>query len=234
MPEVVYLNEVQQFISKEATRRNGRMVPSLPPMMNDLCSKPHFYIFNVGPWEWSRQLGGRGTRTVQACPEGQPYSEALTLPVLDNETIAADMNKMENRQEDGKAVVDAVLMRGYGFRPEHSLENWGVGVSLQWPPSKGELGQANKRLNAKFDELIAEADKFHEQRKHDDISDMHRVAARRRSLAKPWLNVNPDLEACPACGSQVLPNIAVCPQCTATLNEELARKFFPERYRKAS
>ena len=227
----VTLNEVNDYVSREATRRNGKIVPSLPNMMHKLCNDPHFYVFNVGPWTWARQLGGRGTRTVQGCPEGKEYGEPLALPILDNETVAADMNKMENRQEDGKEVVDAVLMRGYGFRPEHSLENWGVGVSTQWPPTKEEVAKAKRSLKSKYDELKAEADRYHEQRKHEDIGEFHRIACRALGLSAAWLNENPDLTACPACGTQVMPNIAKCPHCRATLNVELARKYFPEEYR---
>lgn len=229
----VSLEEAQQYVTREAMRRNGKSIPVLPGMMKKMCTDPHFYVFNVGPWKWERQLGGRGSRTVQACPEGKPYSEPLTMPILDNETVASDMNKMENRQEDGKLVVDAILMEGYGFRPEMSLRNWGLGCIDHWPPTVEDLKGPRKLLNAKFDELISEADKHHEQRKYDDISEFHRMACRQRGITKPWLNENPDLQACPACGTQVMPNIAVCPHCTATLNEELARKYFPERFNKA-
>lgn len=230
----VTLDEVSQFVSREATRRNGKIVPKLPGRLHEMCTKPHFYIFNVSPWPWERQLGGRGTKTVQACPEGRAYSDPLELPILDNETVAVDMNKMENRQEDGIEVVNAFLQKGWGSRPEATLENWGLGVTETWPPSAQDIAAANKRLNAKLDELVHDADKYYEQRKYDDISDFHRLAARRRKLQKPWLNENPDLQNCPACGQQVMPNIAVCPHCTATLNEELAKKFFPERFKKAS
>ena len=230
----VTLDEVSNFVSREATRRNGRIVPALPGRLREMCTKPHYFIFNVSPWPVERQLGGRGTKVCQGCPEGESYGPPLELPILDNETVAVDMNKMENRQEEGIEVVNAFLQKGWGSRPEASWEHWGLGVTEQWPPSAQDLKEANARFNAKLDELTREGDKYYEQRKHDDISDFHRYAARRRKLAKPWLNENPDLVACAACGSQVMPNIAVCPQCSATLNEELARKFFPERYRKAS
>jgi hypothetical protein len=228
----VTLDEVNQYVSREATRRNGKIVPTLPGMMRKMCTDPHFYVFNVGPWEWSRQLGGRGTRTIPACFEGEKYSDPLELPLLDNETVAADMNKMENRQEDGALVVDAVMQRGWGFKPEHNLDRWGVMAIDHWPPTKADLEAANRYLSQKFDELIGEADRYHEQRKHEDVTEFHRLAARRRKLLKPWLNENPDLVSCGACGMQVMPNIAVCPHCTATLNEELAKKFFPERFKK--
>lgn len=229
---VATLDEVNLYVSREATRRNGKIVPKLPGMLHELCTKPYYYIFNVGPWQWVQQLGGRGTKVVQACAEGQPYSPALELPKLDNETVASDMNKMENRQEDGLEVVHAVLQEGFGCRPEHSLRNWGVSYAMQWPPSAQELSAATKLLNVKFDELVAEGDKYHDQHKFEDITEFHRLAARRRRLQKPWLNENPDLLTCGACGSQVMPNIAVCPQCTAVLNEELHRKYFPQLYQK--
>jgi hypothetical protein len=227
----VTLSEVNDYVSREATRRNGKIVPALPGMLHKLCHDPYYYIFNVGPWQWRRQLGGRGTRTVQKCADGKEYSDPLPMPKLDNETVASDMNKMENRQEDGIEVVDAFMMRGYGFRPEQSLENWGVLAIDHWPPTKEEIQKARKNLSFKYDELIAEADRYQEQRKHEDIGEFHRLAARSRGLNKAWLNENPDLVPCGACGMSVMPNIAKCPHCRATLNVELARKFFPEEYR---
>lgn len=231
---VATLEEVREFVSKEAEKRNGKVIRKLPKMMRELTTKTHFYVFNVGPWEWQRQMGGKGTKTLQKCEEGEPYSNALGFPVLDNETIAVDMNKMENLQEEGEVTLQAFLMEGYGFKPEMSLRNWGVEVSEKWPPSKELIAKANQRLNVKFDELIAEADRFHESREHQNITDQHRYAARRRKQSKGWLNQNPDMESCPACGETVKSNIARCPHCTAVLNEELDRKYFPEKYKKAS
>ena len=154
------------------------------------------------------------------------------MPQLDNETVAADMNKMENRQENGLDVVNAFMQEGYGCRPEHSLKNWGVAVITHWPPTKDDVAAANLELDIKFDELVAEADRYHDQHKFEDITEFHRLAARRRRTIKPWLNKNPDLVNCGACGMDVKQNIACCPHCSAVLNEELHRKFFPEKYAK--
>ena len=231
---VTTIDEVAQYVSREATRRNGKIVPRLPGMLHDLCTKPYYYIFNVGPWQWNQQLGGRGTKTVQACAEGEDYSPALELPKLDNETVAADMNKMENRQEDGLAVVQAVMQEGFGFRPEHSLRNWGVACIDHWPPTEKDLEEPRLMLAIKDDELITEGDKYHDQHKFEDITDYHRSAAKRRRVAKPWLNKNPDLVSCGACGTEVKQNIALCPQCGAVLDEDLHRKFFPDKYKKSA
>ena len=234
MPTVT-LEEAARFVSNEATRRNGKIVPKLPQALAELCHKPKYYVFNVGPWDWDRQLGGRGTRVLQKCPEGQPYGpEPLTFGLLDNETVAVDMNKMENRQEDGMEIVDAFLNRGRNCAPENNLEQWGIGVTETWPPKAEDLTAAHKRLDVKCDELIRLADKAHDDREPKEITEYMRWAARRRKLNKPWLNENPDLVSCPACGTAVMPRIAKCPHCRATLDEQLARKFFPEDYKKAS
>ncbi len=232
---VVTVDEVAQFVSREATRRNGKIVPKLPKQLHDLCTQPHYYVFNVGPWDWDRQMGGKGTKFLAKCPEGEPYGpNPLTFGILDNETVAVDMNKMENRQEEGLDMVNAFLHKGRDCRPENNLEQWGLGVSESWPPNAQELAAAHKRLSLKLDELVRDGDRYYEQRKHDDITEFHRYAARKKKLSKGWLNENPDMVGCPACGEQVMPNIAVCPHCTATLDEALARKFFPERFKKTA
>jgi len=228
----VTLEEAARFVSNEATRRNGKLVPKLPAALADLCHTPKYYIFNVGPWDWDRQLGGKGTKFLAKCPDGQPYGpEPLTFGLLDNETVAVDMNKMENRQEDGMEIVNAFLCRGRDCRPENSLEQWGIGVCEQWPPTAEDLAPVQKRLSEKFDELIRDADRHHEQRRYDDITEFHRLAARRKRVAKEWLNETPNMVACPACGQSVMPSIAKCPHCRATLNEQLARKYFPEEFK---
>lgn len=228
------LEEARQFVSQEAVRRNGRIIPQLPKKLREMCSDPHWHVFTVAPYARDRQLGGKGTRYLTGCKEGQKHSAPLSFPILDNETVAVEMNKMANVQEDGDMMVNAFMMQGYGFRPEDSLENWGFMAIDHWPPTDRELSTANARLDATCDDLIVEADRAYEAREYKEISEVHRWAARRRKQQKGWLNVNPDLVACGACGSQVMQNIAVCPHCHATLNEELARKFFPERFKKTA
>lgn len=233
MPEVTF-EDAQKYISREVTRRNGKIVPKLPDQLHNLCSFPFYYIGNVGPWEWPRQMSGRGMRVIRACPEGAKFSEPLEMPILDNETVASDMNKMENRQEDGKLVVEAVMMEGYGFRPEHSLRNWGVFVLEHWPPTKQDLEEPTRLLNMKLGQIVSEADAHYANHKPDDISDMHRMACRRLKQTRPWLNAGVELESCPACGESVKANIARCPHCTAVLNEDLDRKYFPEKYKRGA
>jgi rubrerythrin len=230
----VTLNEVNEYISKETARRNGKVIRKLPGALREMTQNPYWYVFNVGPWEFTRQLGGNGTKTLAGCPEDEKYSIPTTFPIIHNETVATDMNAMENVQEEGQVHLNAFMIEGYGCKPEDSLRYWGVEAIDHWPPTAQDLIAPNKRLNAKLDDLISEGDRYHENREHQNITDRHRWAARKRKQMRGWLNENPELVSCRACGSMVMPSIAVCPHCSAVLDEKLARQFFPERFQKAS
>lgn len=231
MPTVT-LEEAREFVSKESERRNGKIIRSVPRMLRNITTEPYWYVFNVGAWPFSRQMGGSGSRYLSACAENEDYSAPLTFSVLHNETVATDMNKMENIQEEGEVHLQAFMMEGYGCSPQDSLRNWGVAVIDHWPPTQKDLQEPNKKLNAKFDELIAEADAFYEKREYQNISDYHRLAARRRKQQRGWLNASPDSTSCKNCGSTILADIAQCPHCKVVLDRKKHRENFPELYEK--
>jgi hypothetical protein len=57
---------------------------------------------------------------------------------------------------------------------------------------------------------------------HQMITDQQVHAAKALKLKKAWLYTNEDMRDCPGCGSQVLPYIAICPNCRAILDEKAA------------
>ena len=231
MPTVT-LDEAREYVSKESERRNGKIIRQVPRILREMTTEPHWYVFNVGPWPFSRQMGGSGTKYLAACLPTKKYSVPLTFPVLYNETVATDMNKMENIQEEGDTHLNAFLLEGYGCTPQDSLKNWGVGVCEQWPPTADDLIEPNKRLKKKFDELIAEADAFYEKREFQNIGEYHRLAARALRQTRGWLNASPDTDSCKNCGSTINTGIAQCPHCKVVLDRELHMKNFPELYEK--
>jgi hypothetical protein len=228
----VMLAEAQDYVSKESERRNGKVIRHLPKRLKELVTQPYWYIFNVGPKPWPRQMGGNGTKYLQSCPEDAEYSEPHTVPLLHNETVATDMNKMDNVQEEGEIHRNAFLMEGYGCTPQDSLRNWGVGCIDHWPPTAKDLIEPNKALDRKADQLIAEADSFYEKREYQNISDDHRWAAKRRKQPRGWMNASPDSESCENCGSVIVSGIAQCPHCRMILDREKHRRNFPELYQK--
>ncbi len=123
---------------------------------------------------------------------------------------------------------------GLTTRPNVKSFN-GVFVSTTPTPSPENLKQAHQMLRTYYEALCAEADLFYEtETGKKNISSSMRDAAKYLGITKPW-NYNPTaMDTCPACGSSVIPGIAICATCKAILDEPKARKFFPERFAQKS
>lgn len=108
----------------------------------------------------------------------------------------------------------------------------GVWWSENQKPDVQELKAAQHRLHTYYKALVAEADKFNETEEgKKNINDGMRRAARALRIERVWLYDAQPQNACPACGTAVSPGIAVCKSCHAVIDEEKARKFFPERFK---
>lgn len=110
----------------------------------------------------------------------------------------------------------------------------GVFVSATPRPSADALASAQERLMEFYGNQVAEADrKWDEPKDHKDINSLMRRAAKALGLKKPWLyDSTQKFVTCPACGDSLLSSVPVCKTCGAIQpgKEELARKFFPDRF----
>jgi len=89
---------------------------------------------------------------------------------------------------------------------------------------KAEFAQALQNQIRWFERLVRRADdSWSEQRKHDHIANIMRVAARELRLEREWLfeDLKMGNESCPACGSLFGPTQPiVCPNCRCILDKE--------------
>lgn len=89
-----------------------------------------------------------------------------------------------------------------------------------------KLKTAQALQKAWFWKLVQLADDdWQKYRQHRMITDHQRMAARALGLKKDWLYTIADMQDCPGCGSKVLQNIAVCPNCRAILDEKKAAEL---------
>jgi hypothetical protein len=107
-----------------------------------------------------------------------------------------------------------------------------VGVWWELTPTPTLLAEKTEELKAYYKALVAQANAFAETTAGAvNIGDLMRTAARALGLQPKWLFlVTDEMRPCPACGTPIIPNIAVCPTCRAIVDETKARKFFPERF----
>ena len=106
-----------------------------------------------------------------------------------------------------------------------------LGVWWEDSPEPKLLKEKVEAMKAYAKALVAQADMLAdtpETRKN--ITSLMRAAARQIGVKRPWLYESEEMTMCPACGSPVLPGVAVCKTCSAVIDEAKARKYFPERF----
>jgi hypothetical protein len=88
--------------------------------------------------------------------------------------------------------------------------------------------EAMERQKRYFVQLVKIADDDYSKTKQlKSVSDLQRFASNFLNLEREW-NIEAkidSLERCPACASIIAKGIAICPQCTAILDEKKAAKF---------
>lgn len=108
----------------------------------------------------------------------------------------------------------------------------GVWWSEHLIPNEKTIKQQRQRMREYNLALIAEADKFNETAEGKaNINDGMRRAARAEKVERTWLYEAVPQNTCPACLLPVPAGAAVCGRCHAVIDEEKAKRFFPERFR---
>ena len=228
---VVDLNQARAAVNAEAAKRNAKIVERVPAIIDKMAKEQSVYIFNVGPNAWGRNLGSLGNYHVPGCAEGKTVSEPLVIPGVVLERVATEMNKMSNRYEEGMDIAKDVMFIGRGYSPELNRENWGLFISETKDPSKAAINSAKAKLRKTQADLVADADNLERNNKRDQITELHRFAAEALGVTKAWLSMEPrEADECPACHKRIDMESIICPECSAILDLEGAKKYHPEKY----
>lgn len=208
----------------------SRVLPMKLKVIQDLKNEK-IHIFNVGPWSQKVNTGSFGTFDIPPCPFGIPYVEMLILnpitgekeppiSIIMEEYVIKSEDEMSSLTEDGWNFAEQIVGLGRGRHPVHALTKFGIFASRNAVPTKEELADAHKGLEAECKRLVKwAADTFSTNR--DLFSkavrpETHFVAAkvlgRDNSVDSPWM-----LEAAPVgrtkckmCGRLCDPDVATC------------------------
>lgn len=203
---------------------------------NLVNSFPKIYVFSVDPQYHVVSKGGLGDFVIPGKAEGERVSKALVVNGMHPEhmhlgTEVSPVNYVNGMQLAEDIVGINSQDKGLG-RHTSNLEWHGVFISKNETPTKKEIEAAIEKRHRYNLQLVADADRKYMAGQTNLIDSRERAAAHEENLKKSWAEKPTSMEACPACGSAVLPNVAVCAHCNAVLNEEAARRFFPERFAK--
>lgn len=203
--------EIEQHMANHVKRMNAsRFIPPTLDMYREASEKNRVYIFNVGPWSHSRELGSAGTFRIPACPKDREYSEPIVINGAFEEPYPINEAECKMLTEPGIAVAQQILGEGPHVAPNSSLRPYGVFISPTLRPSKEDLAAATQHLMEKHVSLVAEAAEAYSMgpaAAKDTISPLwHFVSARalKKTEAEcPWLGntqVPKERQNCPGCG----------------------------------
>lgn len=246
-------SRIDSFAAAEAAVRkaasNKKWIPQIDPEILELERSQPVKIYNVSRHTW-RVPTGLGEYTVQACPEGQPYSNPVILPAVIHEPVPVDMDKMEYRSSGGKKLALDIIGLGHSISKSRNLIRHGVFIAsndtfdpenwAEWikngkcgaEPTAGELKRANAAVVNEEKRLVAEADSLFMQGPgaYGEIGEQHREALlslRAKHLdmkERGWLYVAEAMEKCPGCQQPMVPG-TLKHSCGAVIDWKGARRL---------
>jgi hypothetical protein len=180
-------------------------------------------LVNISTQKWPpRHRTYFGSLTIQSPEAGTAYA---VTPVRACTSLMdlGDKRTMEIRLS-AQEIAEDLVREINGDSGEGSYH--GVFVAAGPEPTKEELAEARKKLEAFQTRLVETAD-LEWERSHNMmfITDLERRAARELGLEKPWLYDPKPMADCPACGEKIRPGVAVCRTCGAILDREKAARF---------
>lgn len=231
--------------AKEARLSIGRSrrVPELPGVIEDAAGAHTFHIFNVGPWAHPVNTGSTGTYFIPACPKGKRYIEPrhevrgdgslkYPIPGIVSELTIKDEFEYNRLMSDGWNFCCEIVGDGRGRDQSQSLRHWGVFPSKNAEPTKDELYQAKKMLEARCAEIVREArDLYATDRKlFSQIvqRQRHFIAAEVLNLTdEPWMvEQSPSTRVkCRYCGTMNDGEAVKCAKCLEVIDLERYRRL---------
>jgi hypothetical protein len=206
-------------------------VPSVPNAAKKNANP--LYIYNIGPEEFRRNIGHMGEFLIQSCPEGKSVSEPLVIPEVLPEFYDQGTRKKGLELWDADVIAKDLVRTNDNLSTHTANLEWhGVFISSNNPPTKGEIAAAKAKRKQYLEHLVSEADglALRGEAGLRDINIPHRKAVIELNVKRDWQRQTIAQDSCPACGGDILPGVAVCKHCTAIVDEEKARKYFPERF----
>jgi hypothetical protein len=246
MAAVVTADEARRSADAFARGMNAsRYVPEMPEIFKKISEENRLYIYNVGPWVHTREMGSAGVARIPACrysEAGDPLEEfgkPYTVEGVEQEPYPVGPTEMVMIPKCGKPGVmtgggegillaQQILGEGPMIPRSQSFRPFGVFISKTYRPSKEDLAEAKEALWKRLGEMIAEANSEYANNKwldEDTVQKWYLVAARilKKSPAEcPWMadrQAPAARENCPGCGSVYEKGILKCRHCGFVLDK---------------
>ena len=228
---------------------SARYVPTQPALVRDVSAANRIFIFNVGPWAHTRELGSAGTYRIPACPEDKDYSSPVVIEGLVNEPYpeneatctmlpACGEPRQLRGEGSGLALAKQIIGEGPFIAKRASFVPYGVFISPTPKPSKELLAAARAELEKRHLAHIREANAafMRDPTNREGVIQpaWHHVSAHALKKSKaecPWLGESlapAGREECPGCGTPYNVGILKCRDCNYILDKSRYDKAVKE------
>ncbi len=213
----------EEYMAHGSRVNERRTIERLNPA---LLVGPVHYIFNIYDCEFWQNLGSAGYYYIPPCPKGKEYIRAAqTIPAV-TEDIYPHFTDHEEYRVIGRPWSEIIpCLLGYGPMqgPNEDIRRFGVFVSLNEVPTRGELRKANETLEI---ELRAQVQKADEMNRDADPMIRQSVnnpkyyrALDRLNISRNWKMESASLTLCPFCTTGISPTASICPGCKQIVNK---------------
>jgi hypothetical protein len=196
------------------------------------------YVYNVSPiFQWQKIFAGLGALTIQKCPEGKPYTDAICIERRLVRPFDGGNNTQKQMVEEPLDIVQDALVCSpdYPMRPENNLTRYGcfytVGVPIEETEDRDKIiAEAVLNHTNRCLEKVQEADALVNTQWVSCIVEIHRKAALHLqtigeiSELPDWVSRRSKpknaLAECPFCGFEGKPGTPICKNCKEVLDPE--------------
>ena len=216
-------------------RWNQRRIEPFPARANQPMK--HYYIFNMGPFAWTRALGDMGTFVIRPLPDGKEIPEfSACIDQFIFRHYEAGNQSLNYREYDGLQLAQDIIGTLPPMTPDNDLTKYGVFIQDHPNVTAHECEEARERLLKTCQELCLEAEGLFTgddaARSFVRNSAKHKIAAKVIGYEAAWVTLPAQRVPCPACGGMMIKGAVIhdSPTCGAIIDETRARKFFPDRF----
>ena len=187
------------------------------------------WVINVTRNRYHCSTNYRSFIFVEPCAAGEPFhatrieSAIDQMDIGDNRRIGVEIFG-EDIAKDVVRMVNSDIGEGESFA--------GVFFSYSEEPPAKDVAEAKDKWLAINKKWVVEGRALYAQGRRVEIIPAYcRRAVQELGLEEEWAYDPKQMMDCPAgCGEKVSPSAAVCKGCKAIINEEKAKKFYPERF----
>lgn len=211
-------------------RTNRKVINPIPEKFVKAMIGQTVYLINLTDQDWVFHRS-YGCYLVKGVRDGEVFTSMPIAGRLEH-IDQGDEKYSQQITEATDIAEDLARQANEGILVPTGMDSFmGVFVSPTEKPSAALIANNQARMTEFWNGQVQLGDQYWDDpRDHKNISSLMRRAAKATGQTRPWTYQVTKMDSCPACGDSIPAGLAICKSCGALLDEEKARKYFPQYF----